>query len=82
MGIEKEMVVSQESRSFEQALKELEECVEKLGESDIPLEESLQTFEKGVALTKECQTLLTQAKHRVLELREQGSQIKESEKKS
>ena len=73
--------MSQEDRSFEQALKELEKCVETLGESDIPLEESLKTFEKGVALTKECQALLTQAKHRVLELREQGNQIKESEKK-
>lgn len=73
--------MSQEDRSFEKALQELEECVEKLGKGDIPLEESLKTFEKGVSLTKECQTLLTQAKHRVLELREQGDQIKESEKK-
>lgn len=74
--------MSEQERSFEQALKELEECVEKLNEPEIPLEESLKTFEKGVALTKECQLLLTEAKNRVLELREQGAQIKEVEKKS
>ena len=72
--------MSEQNRSFEQALKELEDCVEKLNEADIPLEESLQTFEKGVLLTKECQNLLTQAKNRVLELRDQGTQIKEVEK--
>ena len=74
--------MSEQERSFELALKELEECVEKLNEAEIPLEESLKTFEKGVSLTKECQQLLTQAKNRVLELREQGVQIKEVEKKS
>ena len=68
-------------RPFEQALRELEECVEKLGEADIPLEDSLKTFEKGVSLTKECQSLLLHAKHRVLELREQGTQIIETDKK-
>ena len=73
--------MSQEERAFEEALKELETCVEKLGEADIPLEDSLKTFEKGVALTKECQNLLQQAKHRVLELREQGNAIIETEKK-
>ena len=73
--------MSDQERAFEQALKELEACVEKLGEADIPLEESLKTFEMGVKLTNECQALLQQAKHRVLELREQDNQIIESEKK-
>ena len=68
-------------RSFEMALAELEECVAKLGAGEVPLEESLQTFEKGVRLTKECQALLTAAKHRVLELRENNQQISETEKK-
>ena len=73
--------MSRQERVFEEALKELETCVEKLGEADIPLEESLKTFEKGVALTKECQSLLQQAKHRVLELREQENTVTEIEKK-
>ena len=70
-----------QKRSFEKALSELEECVAKLGAGEVPLEESLQTFERGVRLTKECQSLLTQAKHRVLELREHDQQITETEKK-
>jgi len=76
------MSEDKQTLDFEQSLQQLESLVEAMENGDLGLEESLKAFEKGVALTKECQALLTQAKHRVLELRDQGSQIKESEKKS
>ena len=50
---------------FEQALTELEALVAKLEQGDVPLEEALQTFERGVALTRQCQTALRTAQQKV-----------------
>ncbi len=43
---------------FEQSLVELETLVAKLEQGDVPLEDALKTFERGVALTRQCQTAL------------------------
>ena len=50
---------------FEQALSELEGLVERLERGDVPLDEALRTFERGVALTRHCQACLTAAQQKV-----------------
>ena len=50
---------------FEEALAELERLVEALEQGELPLEESLKTFERGVELTRSCQQALNAAKQRV-----------------
>ena len=50
---------------FEQALDELEKLVERLERGDLPLDEALKTFERGVELTRHCQTSLRAAQQRV-----------------
>ena len=50
---------------FEQSLTELETLVQKLEAGDVPLEEALKTFERGVALTRQCQTALRTAQQKV-----------------
>jgi len=50
---------------FEQALGELETVVEKLEHGDLPLEEALKQFERGVELTRGCQASLKAAEQRV-----------------
>ncbi len=50
---------------FEQSLTELEALVTKLEQGDVPLEEALKTFERGVALTRQCQTALRTAQQKV-----------------
>ena len=59
--------VSRDSKSldFEQALRELESLVERLEEGDVPLDEALRTFERGVALTRHCQACLQAAQQKV-----------------
>ena len=42
-----------------------EELVEKLEAGDLPLEDALKAFERGVGLTRECQTALEAAQARV-----------------
>ena len=50
---------------FEQSLTELEALVAKLEQGDVTLEEALKTFERGVALTRQCQTALRTAQQKV-----------------
>ncbi|MBM4216145.1 MAG: exodeoxyribonuclease VII small subunit [Gammaproteobacteria bacterium] len=50
---------------FEKSLAELEAIVEKLETGDLPIEESLKSFEKGIALTRDCQGALDAAQARV-----------------
>jgi exodeoxyribonuclease VII small subunit len=57
-----------EERSFEIALKELEERVAKLERGDLALEEALQLFESGVGLVRECHQKLDAADARIVAL--------------
>ena len=50
---------------FEAALKQLEEIVEQLEAGDLPLERSLELFEQGVRLSRECQERLNEAERRI-----------------
>jgi exodeoxyribonuclease VII small subunit len=51
--------------SFEKALKELEETVEKLENGELSLDESLTLFEKGVQLTKFLRKELEKAEKKI-----------------
>jgi exodeoxyribonuclease VII small subunit len=50
---------------FEQALGELETVVDRLEHGELPLEEALRQFERGVELARACQGALKQAEQRV-----------------
>ena len=53
---------------FEEALEQLEELVSAMEEGDLSLEESMQSFEKGIKLTRECQSALDKAEQKVQKL--------------
>jgi exodeoxyribonuclease VII small subunit len=55
----------QQGRTFEASLEALEEIVHKLEHGDLPLEESLELFEQGIRLSRECQDRLSQAERRI-----------------
>jgi exodeoxyribonuclease VII small subunit len=50
---------------FETAMRDLEELVERLEQGDLPLEASLAAFERGIMLTRSCQTALKEAEQKV-----------------
>jgi exodeoxyribonuclease VII small subunit len=52
-------------KTFEEALHELEEIVNRLEQGDLPLEEALGLFEEGVRLSRSCHTKLDEAQKRV-----------------
>jgi exodeoxyribonuclease VII small subunit len=58
---------------FEEALAELEGLVERLERGDLPLDEALKTFERGVELTRHCQASLKAAQQKVEILLKRGS---------
>ncbi len=51
--------------SFEQCLDELEKIVKELEAGDLPLERSLELFEKGMSLSESCRRQLEEAETRI-----------------
>jgi exodeoxyribonuclease VII small subunit len=54
-----------EALDFEAAMRDLEQIVERLEHGDLPLEESLKAFERGILLTRTCQAALKDAEQKV-----------------
>jgi exodeoxyribonuclease VII small subunit len=60
---------------FEAALAELEALVAQMEEGDLPLEDALRQFERGVTLTQQCQQALKQAEQKVEILMEKAGTL-------
>ena len=61
---------------FEDSLEQLEAIVEKMEKGELSLEQSLEAFEEGVKLTRNCQQTLRKAEQRVNELLEENGELK------
>ena len=55
--------------SFEQAVSELENIVARLERGDVALDQSIEIYERGEALKKHCETLLSAAEARIEKIR-------------
>ena len=55
----------EQGRTFEASLEALEQIVRQLEDGDLPLEKSLELFEHGIRLSRECQERLSQAERRI-----------------
>ncbi|MCB2052388.1 MAG: exodeoxyribonuclease VII small subunit [Novosphingobium sp.] len=51
--------------SFEDALRQLEDVVKKLESGEVPLDDSINLYERGEALRKHCQSRLDAAQARI-----------------
>ena len=59
-------------KDFEAAIAELESVVKKLEDGDLPLEQSLALYERGVQLSRFCHARLEEAERRIDILNERG----------
>ncbi len=59
-------------KDFEAAIAELESIVRKLEEGDLPLEQSLALYERGVTLSRFCHARLEEAERRIEILSDRG----------
>ncbi|MCI8618509.1 MAG: exodeoxyribonuclease VII small subunit [Oscillospiraceae bacterium] len=57
--------MNEKSRSFEQAMGRLEQIVRAMERGDVPLEQSLQLFEEGTGLVRQCGKLLEEAEMKI-----------------
>ena len=55
----------EQGRTFEASLEALERIVHQLEDGDLPLDKSLELFEQGIRLSRECQERLSQAERRI-----------------
>ena len=56
---------NEQPKSFEASLEALEQIVQELEHGDLPLEKSLELFERGIGLSRQCQERLNQAERRI-----------------
>ena len=60
---------------FEAALAELEALVAKMESGSLSLEQSLDAFERGIKLTRDCQNALRSAELRIKALTQEGDEL-------
>jgi exodeoxyribonuclease VII small subunit len=53
---------------YEDLVKELKEIVQKIEEGNISLDESIELYNKGATLIKQCETLLEEAELKIREI--------------
>jgi exodeoxyribonuclease VII small subunit len=64
--------------SFEESIKELTDIVGKIEQGEIPLQDSLEQYEKGMALIKQCRTILQKAEKRIEKISELDAKSQET----
>jgi exodeoxyribonuclease VII small subunit len=52
-------------KTFEQAMKQLEQIVEALESGDLPLEKAISKFEEGIQLSKFCSNMLDETERKI-----------------
>ena len=70
------MSSKRDAQSFESSMAEFERLVAKMEEGDMTLEQSLKSYERGMELSKSCQTALDKAEQRVQVLAQRDGEIK------
>ncbi len=73
------MAGSKKSLNFERNLEQLESLVNDMESGELSLEDSLSAFEKGIKLTRECQSALQKAEQKVQKLIEENGQLIETD---
>ena len=66
--------------TFEESLQELEQIVTRLEKGDVPLEEALAAFQKG--MSKQCQETLTNAEETLTKMMQENGQETDFEEPS
>lgn len=72
MAKKKNTEIDLQALDFESAIKALTDIVEKIELGQIPLQDSLEEYEKGMTLIKHCRGILQQAEKRILDISQQS----------
>lgn len=69
--------MSEKKVDFEKSMEELEKIVAKLEKGELNLDESVEEFEKGMKISKECNKILEDAEKRITILLQKEGNIEE-----
>ncbi len=69
--------MKKEEINFEEAMKELETIANELENGNLTLDESMNKFEEGIKLSKQCNTMLEKAERKITMLINEDDKIKE-----
>lgn len=69
----------QKNDNFEEAIKKLENIVSELEKGNLNLDESVEKFEEGINISKQCNEILQTAEKRISILLEKNGEIIEEE---
>ena len=64
-----------QEQSFEEAMKNLEEMVEKLEEGDVPLEEAISIYKQGMDLSRLCHSKLKSVEDQLTQILNEDGQL-------
>ena len=65
--------------NFEEAMKKLEEIASELEKNDIDLDTSVEKFEEGMKISKQCSQMLEEAEKKISILIKDGDSVKEED---
>lgn len=66
-------------KSFEEQIEQLEQIVSEIEKGDLNLDESVEKFEEGMKISKECNKMLEDAEKKITILLSEDSEVKEKE---
>ncbi|WP_413379816.1 exodeoxyribonuclease VII small subunit [Alkalihalobacillus sp. 1P02AB] len=69
--------IKKEEISFEEAMNELENVVEQLEQGDVPLDEAISMFQKGMELSKQCHDKLEEVEKKMDRILHPDGEIEE-----
>lgn len=64
--------MTKKKMTFEESLKQLETIAEQIERGQIGLEESIDRYEEGMSLVKQCREILSTAEHRIQQLQQRA----------
>ncbi|OEH94492.1 exodeoxyribonuclease VII small subunit [Bacillus solimangrovi] len=69
-------MMDEEKLTFEQAMEQLEEIVEKLEEGDVPLEKAITYFQEGMNISKLCHDKLQKVEKQMTEILQEDGELR------
>lgn len=67
----------EQEKTFEEAMGEMEKIVERLEQGDVPLEEAIDLFQKGMTLSKTCHQKLRKVEEKMDQILQEDGNMKE-----
>ncbi|QKS70966.1 exodeoxyribonuclease VII small subunit [Paenalkalicoccus suaedae] len=68
-------MAEKDTLSFEDQMRKLEEVVNKLEQGDVPLEQAIDMFQQGMALSKQCHDKLQKVEKQMTEVLHEDGEI-------